>query len=43
MTRRHLIVALLVLAFGHGSANGLAAAEDAKINSIAEMFARLRS
>jgi hypothetical protein len=42
MTRRCLTVALLVLAFGYCSANDPAAAGDARVNSIAEMFARLR-
>ena len=41
-SRRGLIVLGLLLAFGHWSANDRASAEEAKVNSIAEMFARLK-
>lgn len=41
-SRRCLIVFAFLLAFGHWSANDRASAEEAKVNSIAEMFARLK-
>ena len=37
-----LIVLVILLAFGHWSANDRASAQEAKVNSIAEMFARLK-